>query len=170
MTRQQRQSHGFKSAAKDFISKRREDIALHLTWTPHLAAIVCTVLAFIYAPAVDRKHPPDRLTTFFVVVAGTLVAIAVVLLFIQRSSDNVHALRFLGVSTVLYFIVAIVAAVIGLLPLPNASFRFIFAIVVGGGVAGLLTFGLVTATSISDQRKAVRTARLNELSKKKKEH
>jgi hypothetical protein len=98
-------------------------------------------------------------------MASILAAVGVVLFFLQRI-NNERALRFLNWRTVVYFIVGILAALAGLLPLPDNSYRFIFAIVIAGGVAGIATLALVGATYISGQRKAAREAKLDDYRKR----
>jgi hypothetical protein len=153
---------------KYFIAKRREDFALHLKWAPDLLALIAIVLSFIFAPIVDCKHPPDRLNDFLLTMASLLAVVGVVLFFIQRT-DNERALRFLSVRTVVYFIVAILAALAGLLPLPDDAYRFIFAIVVAFGLAAIVTFGLVGGTYISEQRKAAQEAKLRDYRKRQED-
>jgi len=152
------------SSFKYFIAKRREDLARRLKWAPDLLVIVGIAFGLAFAPTVDHKHPPDRLINFFVVMAGTLVTVGVALFFIQRT-NNERALRFLSVRTVVYFIAAILAAIAGMLPLPDSSFRFIFAVVIAFGVAAIMTFALVACTSILEQTKAAREAKLDEYRK-----
>jgi peptidoglycan/LPS O-acetylase OafA/YrhL len=130
--------------------------------------IVGAVLALVFAPTVNQKHPPDQLAAFFGGVLGVLIMLAIGLYLLQRNNDNERIFRFLGVSTIMFYAVAIVASAIGLLPMPDVSFRFIFAATVAGGVAGLTTFGLVATTNILEQRKATQEARLNKLSDREK--
>ena len=140
---------------------------LRLTWAPHIMAIAGAVLAFLFAPNIDRKHPPSGLAPFFGGVLAALVAVAIALYLLQCNKDNTRVFRFLGVSTVLYFAIATVAAVLGLLPLPYASFRFIFTVTVAGGAAVLTTFVLVAATNVLEQRRAARNSVLDEYAKRK---
>ena len=142
-----------RSDSSYFLAKLREDLNLRLPRAPYIMFMLGAVLALVFAPPVDEKYPPDRLTTFFAAVLAALITLAVVLYLLQRNNDNERVFRFLGVSTIVFFCIGIVAAAAGLLPFPDRSFRFIFAAAVAGGVAGLTTFGLVAITNILEQRR-----------------
>lgn len=151
-----------------FLSKLRADLDLRLPRAPFIMFIVGVVLALVFAPTVDQKHPPDRLGPFFGGVLGALIMLAIGIYLLQRNNENERIFRFLGVSTAVFFGVAIVASTVGLLPMPDISFRFIFAATVAGALAGLTTFGLVATTNVLEQRKAAREANLDKYSDQQK--
>ena len=136
-----------------------------LTWAPLLIAIIGAVLGWLFAPIVDSKHPPSDLVPFFGGVLAGVIALGIGLYLLQRNQDNEQAFRFLGAGTIIFFAIVTVAAVLGLLPLPDASFRFVFAATVAGGAAVLTTFVLVAATNVSEQRKAGLKTALNKYSR-----
>jgi hypothetical protein len=168
MNRSRHRLRGLKTSFKYFIAKRREDFNRYLRWAPDLLALVGIVLGLIFAPTVNSKYPPDRLDNFFIVMASVLAGLGAVLFFIQRAG-NERALRFLSVRTVIYYIVAILAALAGLLPFPDDSYHFIFAAVIAFGSAGIVTFALVAGAYISGQWKAARDARLDDYRKRQED-
>jgi peptidoglycan/LPS O-acetylase OafA/YrhL len=120
---------------------------------PQIAVVLGVALGFGFAPAVDRHHSPDRLTTWFVVEATLAVTFGAGLLLFQRTQKNAQAQRFLSGKTVAYVLLGCLTAV-GVLPLEDGLYRYVFAFSVGAVAAVLATAALVGAKNVKDQRGA----------------
>lgn len=134
-----------------------------LTWAPQLAFVLALGLAILLAPTVDSKHSPDRLTNWFIAALGLLGTLSVTLIFFQRSPGNGRALRFLGVRTVLFALVGIIASAIGLLPLGFSAYQYVFGLSSAGLAAVACTTALVGVTSLRGQKRSAEDEKLNQI-------
>ena len=134
------------------LGKLRTEIARRLTWLPVVALVLGAGLAFAFAPAVDGKHPPDRLEDWFILVLTVLAAFGAVLLFFQLVGRKAGALRYLGGPTVAYFLLGICAAILGVLPWQDDVYRYLFAASVGLFAAALVNIGMVAVANFKAQK------------------
>lgn len=133
-----------------------------LTWLPPILACLGTVAAFFLAPTVDATQTADRLLPFFGAAAAVMVALFVGLGQIQRSPSprSGRALRFLHAPTFASLLVGTVAAIFGAIPsLPDWTYRYLFAITIGGALYGLVSAFLAFSATIAGQISAAKAQR-----------
>jgi hypothetical protein len=114
--------------------------------------VVVAVLACVFAPAVDNKHPPERLDTFFNAAAAAIAMIGVALLAFRRGKKNASVLGFLTPFTVVYTVGGFVASLAGNLPLSDGVYRYLFGATAGAVLAVVTTFVLCAVASVVGQR------------------
>lgn len=146
-----------------WLGKLQTRIERRLTWLPQIAFVFVLALAFAFAPAVDSKHSPDRLTNLFIGVFTVLAGLSIGLVLFQRNAENRSALRFLGGATITYVVLGISTAVGGVLPLNDRAYRYLFAASTAGLAAVLSTTALVAVASIRGQKKGADDAKLDDI-------
>ncbi len=121
----------------------------------HLAALAVTVVAVIYAPTVNQRHPAKELSSFFSSTAQIAVTLLVAVALFQGALDSrvaYRARRWLRPSTFVYLGAATVAGVIGSTAAVDPwLYRWLFGLSVGLGGAGLLSVLLVGGSNIGAQ-------------------
>jgi hypothetical protein len=122
------------------------------TWLPQAVFVVATVLAYVFAPAVDGKHPPDRLETFFILALTATVTLGIALLTFQRVGKNASALRFLTPFTVAYVVMGVAVSIAGVLPFSDGVYRYLFGLTAGAVLALLSTLALFAVASLAGQQ------------------
>lgn len=142
---------------RTFAAKHLGELNRRLKYGAGLAAGCGGVAAAIFAPTVDKGQPPAGLGTFFTAAAATIAAIAVALCLIQLTGPAARSgFLYLKRSTPLYFLVGILAALCGLITsLPYWTYRWLFALTIGSGLAVLVVFTLLSLANISRGRQAV---------------
>lgn len=121
------------------------------TWLPQIVFVVVTVLAFVFAPTVDGKHPPERLDTFFNAAAAAIVMIGIALLAFRRGK-NANTLRFLTPFTVAYTVGGFAVSLAGNLPFDDGVYRYLFGATAGATLAAATTLVLCGVASVRAQR------------------
>jgi hypothetical protein len=146
----------------DYFRTKRGEIKRRLTGLPQIVGLFSAAVACFLAPRVDAAHPADRLQGFFGVAAGLVFTIFLSFGLIQLSSNArpERVLRFFRPRTFIVLALGFAGALAGLITsLDTWTYRYLFAVTIGGLAAGIVCAVAVAFVSVAEQRAAAIASR-----------